>query len=273
MSGAQKVRYFLLDVESVADGTLISRQKYPGENLSPEEAIHRWRTSLQEETGKDFIPYTFQIPTAIVLAKISEEYELLDIIILGESQYAPHEIVERFWRGWESYGRPTLVSFNGRGFDLPLLELAAFRYGVTITGWFSPFVKGYEQPRNRYNSFYHLDLQDFFTNHGATYFTGGLNLAASLIGKPGKMDVQGNRVQDLHDEEKYQAIEDYCVCDVLDTYFVFLRTRVIQGYLSLEEEQKRVEQTKRWLEQRAETNLGMQLYLANWGDWKNPWNE
>ena len=57
---------------------------------------------------------------------------MLDLVALDEPQFRPHVITEHFWRGWESYQRPTLVSFNGRTFDIPLLELAAFRYGVSL---------------------------------------------------------------------------------------------------------------------------------------------
>ncbi|MDO4573879.1 MAG: 3'-5' exonuclease [Planctomycetia bacterium] len=269
MNGA--VKYFVFDVESVADGALVSRLRYPGENRTPEEAIARWREKLMTETGKDFIPYTYHIPTAVVLAKVTEKYELVDMVGLGEANYRPHEIVETFWRGWEKYGRPVFVTFNGRGFDVPLLELSAFRYGVSIPGWFSPLGRNYEQPRNRYNQNAHIDLCDVLTNFGSTHFTGGLNLAANLIGKPGKMDVQGAMVQDMHDAGQFQEIEDYCRCDVLDTYFVFLRTRVLMGLLSIHEEQKLVERTKAWLTERAGENLGYRTYLASWGDWQNPW--
>ena len=267
------IRYFVFDTESVSDGALISRIHYPGEALSPAEAIARWRKELLAEKGKDFIPYTFQIPSAVVLAKVSENYDLVDIVGLGEASYAPHEIVERFWRGWEAYNRPTFVTFNGRGFDIPLMELAAFRYGVTIPGWYSPYAKSYDQPRNRYNTTYHIDVSDFLTNFGATQFAGGLNLAANLLGKPGKMDVQGCMVQDMHDQGQLQEIEDYCRCDVLDTYFVFLRSRVLQGFLSLAEEQQRVNSARAWIEQRADSNIGYKTYLENWGDWVNPWVE
>ena len=54
--------------------------------------------------------------------------------------------------------------------------------------------------------------------------TGGLNLVANLLGKPGKMDVQGDMVQDMYNAGRLADINDYCRCDVLDTYFVFLRT-------------------------------------------------
>src|SRR5207244_1363916 len=150
--------------------------------------------------------------------------------------------------------RPTLVSFNGRTFDLPLLELAAFRYGLSVPAWFNCSGKAYDQPRNRYNTECHLDLHDVLTNFGASRFNGGLNLVANLLGKPGKMDVQGHMVQDLWNEVKLTEINEYCRCDVLDTYFAFLRTMVLLGNLKLDDEQRLGGEVKDFLSKRATTN-------------------
>ncbi len=73
------------------------------------------------------------------------------------------------------------------------------------------------------------------TNFGSSRSNGGLNLAANLLGKPGKMSIQGDMVQDLADAGKLDDIRDYCRCDVLDTYFVFA-FRVLVGELTLKEE-------------------------------------
>jgi len=196
---------------------------------------------------------------------------LIDLVALDEPQFRSHVITENFWRGWDAYKRPTLVSFNGRTFDLPLLELAAFRYGLSAPAWFNSSGKTYEQPRNRYNTECHLDLHDVLTNFGASRFNGGLNLVANLLGKPGKMDVQGYMVQDLWNEGRLDKINDYCRCDVLDTYFVFLRTMVLLGQLPLNEEQRRVEDMKHWLEERAAQNAAYAEYVQGWGTWQNPW--
>lgn len=273
---AANVSYFVFDIESVADGALVSTIRYPRENLPPAEAVTRYRAELMEKYESDFIPYTFQVPVSVAVAKIAADFSLLDLVALDDPQFRPHKITEDFWRGWEAYRQPTLVTFNGRTFDVPLLELAAFRFGVSAPAWFGGN-RPYEQPRNRYNDKAHLDLYDVLTNYGASRFNGGLNLAANLLGKPGKMDVQGYMVQDLFDEGKLAEINDYCRCDVLDTYFVFLRSRVMVGQLTLQREQEIIAQTKDWLISRAEeaASAGGQsayaMYLENWGDWQNPW--
>jgi predicted PolB exonuclease-like 3'-5' exonuclease len=263
--------YFVFDIESVADGALVSRLRYPGDKLTPAKAIAKYREELLAENGKDFIPYTFQLPVSLVIAKVAHDYRLIDLVALDEAQSRPHEIVKLFWEGWQKYRRPRLVSFNGRGFDLPLLEVCAFRYGLSIPDWFAEDKRSFDQPRNRYATFAHFDLHEWLTNNGASRFTGGLSLAANLIGKPGKMDVAGHMVQDLWDAGRKAEIHDYCRGDVLDTYFVFLRSRVVAGELSLAEEHALIAAARDWIEERSATAPGLARYLAAWGDWTSPW--
>ncbi len=263
------VRYLVFDIESVADGALVSKLRFPQEELAPEAAIARYRAELMEKHGTDFIPYTYQVPISIVIAKVAADFRLIDLVSLDETQHRPHIMTDYFWRGWERYERPTWVSFNGRTFDMPLMELAAFRYGVSLQSWCGG--RGYDNPRNRYNAEAHLDLHDLLTNYGATRFSGGLNLAATLLGKPGKMDIQGFMVQDLYHQQAFKEIDDYCRCDVLDTYFVFLRANVVMGKLSFDEEQLIVAETKTWLEERQDDQPIYAAYLQRWGDWPNPW--
>lgn len=265
------IRFLVFDVESVADGQLVANVRYPDEQLTPAAAIRRYREELLEKSGSDFIPYTFQIPTSIVVGKVDEHFRLVDLVALDEPEFRPQVMTENFWRGWDGYHHPTLVTFNGRTFDIPLLELAAFRYGLGLDSWLSMQGPNYTQPRYRYNLGAHLDLQDLLTNFGASRFHGGLNLAATMLGKPGKMGVQGHMVQDLFDAGELRQINDYCRCDVLDTYFVFLRASVLMGQLTLDREQEIIAETKAWLEARQEELEAYSVYLEHWGDWRNPW--
>ena len=269
----ETVAYLVFDVESMSDGSLISRVRYSGEGLSDAEAIQRYRQELIEEKGTDFIPYTFQLPISVVIAKVAADFRLIDLVCLDDPEFRPHVITEHFWRGWQLYNHPTFVSFNGRSFDLPLMELAAYRYGLSLPEWFNDEARSWEQSRNRFNLSSHLDLQEMLSNHGASRINGGLNLAANLLAKPGKMYTRGDMVQDLFDAGKLAEINDYCRCDVLDTYFVFLRTRVLTGRLTLDREQQIIAETKEWLVEHAEQSPAYSDYLDHWCDWLNPWVE
>jgi 3'-5' exonuclease len=266
----RKPAYLVFDVEAIADGDLISRVRYPGAGLTPAEAVARFRAEMMAQKGKDILPTTFMLPIALAIAKVDADYRLIDLSTLDAPHYRPHEIAKRFWQGWQHYGRPVLVSFNGRGYDLPVLELAAYRYGLSLPPWFNVDARSYEQSRNRYNLEAHIDLFDLFSNFGAAQVSGGLNLLANLIGKPGKQSVDGSKVQDMYDAGRAEEINDYCRCDVLDTYFVFLRSRVLLGKLALDEERTLVAETKEWLARQAETSCAYRDYLEHWGDWHPP---
>src|SRR5262249_48003514 len=152
--------------------------------------------------------------------------------------------IEQFWSGLVAYrqqfaGQVKMVTFNGRGFDLPLLEMAAFRYGLSAPQLFNDMQKRHGD--------WHLDLMDWLTNYGAFRLSGGLNLLWKLLAKPGKTEVTGKKVYPMWRDGKIAAINDYCLCDTLDTYFVFLRTRVMAGALTLDEEQALIRRTKDWL--------------------------
>ncbi|MBM80631.1 MAG: 3'-5' exonuclease [Planctomycetaceae bacterium] len=269
---SSEVDFLVFDVECVADGDLISKVRYPKLELTPEAAIAQYRAELVERLGegRDFIPATFMLPISVAIAKVSSSYELLDLIVLDEPEFRPHVIAKKFWQGWHHYKRPTFVTFNGRGYDLPVLELAAYRYGFSVPAWFNVEARSYEQTRNRYNIDAHIDLLDLFSNYGAMRVNGGLNLLANIIGKPGKTGIDGSQVQDMYDAGKVSEINDYCRCDVLDTYFVFLRSRVMLGKLELVEEQRIVASTKKWLEERVEESTAYAHYLEHWGDWTAP---
>jgi predicted PolB exonuclease-like 3'-5' exonuclease len=271
-SPSNEVKYLLFDVESVADGEAIAKTRYPQRNLSAQQAINTFRQDLLIESGRDFIPYTYHTPIAVVAAKIREDFSLIEIVSLDEPHFRPPIITRFFWTGWERYARPTFVTFNGRSFDIPLMELSAFRYGVSVPAWFNIYDKSYEQFRNRYNLQSHLDLHEILTNFGSSWFRGGLNLAACLLNKPGKLDVQGSMVQDLHEAGKSAEISEYCRCDVLDTYFVFLRVQVVMGRLTLEQEGHLVESTKQMLESQCEKHPAYRAYLDQWGDWIDPFS-
>ena len=267
-----EVKYLLFDIESVADGDAISRSKYSDLNLSPQEAVFRFRQELLAETGKDFIPHTYHIPVAVVIAKLRADLSIIDIVSLDQPHHRPPHIAKQFWSGWEFYKQPTFVTFNGRSFDIPVMELAAYRFGIAVPTWFNMVERTYQQSRNRYNLQSHIDLHEILTNYGSTWFRGGLNLAANLVAKPGKMDVQGDMVQDLYDAGRVLEINDYCRCDVLDTYFVFLRLSVLMGTISLEKEKSLVEEAKKMLELKQVDHPSYQSYLEKWQDWSSPFS-
>lgn len=265
------VSYLVFDIESIADGDLIAKVRYPSENYSPEKAIEVYCSERMEQFGTEFIPYTYHIPVSVAIIKIGVDLRIIDIVTLDSPEYRPHIITKHFWDGWKAYKMPTFVSFNGRTFDIPLMEMSAFRYGVSAPNWFNMQERTYDQKRNRYNHSSHLDLQEVLTNYGATRLNGGLNLVANILGKPGKMGIAGHMVQDLYNKGELNRINDYCRCDVLDTYFVLLRTKVLTGELTLDDEKRLIDDAMEWLEMKSEEFPVYKEYLGQCSTWTNPW--
>jgi predicted PolB exonuclease-like 3'-5' exonuclease len=257
--------FLVFDTESVPDGRLLSKVKYPGEQLSSEDAVSRAQAEARENSrnGSDFLPASYQIPVALCVLRIAPDFTLQRITPLGAPDFRARDIVEQFWHGVSKLSKAKLVTFNGRRFDLPLLEFAAFRYRVCCGATY------FDQSRTRFNS-NHIDLLDWLNNSGACSHAGGLNLLSKLLGKPGKMDVSGDQVYALWREGKLRDISDYCIFDTLDTYFVFLRTRVMAGVLTGKREEELVAAAREWVASKMTEQPGLQKYLDNWGAWE-PW--
>src|SRR5262249_36187391 len=115
------------------------------------------------------------------------------------------------------------------GFDLPVLELQALRHGCSAPRYFG------ERDGLRARAGRHCDLYDWLSNSGASRLRGGLDLAARLVGLPGKGAVSGADVQVLWQRGAWEQIHRYCRDDVLQTYFLFLRVQHLRGKLTADQ--------------------------------------
>jgi len=265
------VSALVLDIETIVDGRLVQRVKWPAEpELTPVAARERLAAELREASdGKsDFIPHVFHVPVSTALAGVDDNFRLVGLTTLDRPLFGPKMIPRHFWDGWEKRKRPQLVTFNGRGFDMPVMEMAAFRYGIALPGWFG--IEGPQSPRSRYQQRGHLDLMELVTSHGAVRLMGGLHLLATLLQKPGKMDTKGSMVQDLWDDGQKLRIDDYCLCDVLDTYFVHLRLAVLRGKVRAEDEHERVTEAHQVIEAHVAEYPGLAEYLEKFRYWAAP---
>ena len=264
----EDIKYYVFDIESIPDAKLIKKVKYPDLDIDEKTAVNKFQEEILTNTGGStfFIPVTFQYPISICVAMLAQDFSLLDISSLDEPDYRPKEMVKIFWDDIEyKYKEASLVTFNGRGFDVPLLELMAFRYGYTI----KRHMKDKFGSRFRFGT-RHIDIHDWLSNYSAIRMNGGLNLLAKILGKPGKMEAKGDAVYDMYSAGKLKEINEYCMHDVLDTYFVFLRTRVLLGELTIDRERKLVNNTLEFLKANADKKPAFDVYLKNCGDW-DPW--
>lgn len=154
------------------------------------------------------------------------------------------EMIERWSHAasgkmWEQQQPLKMVDYNGRGFDVPVLQTRAFRYGIQLPWYFGllPDNKGgisswSKEYRDRYQG-WHLDVQELWTGRGAFRYPHLENLA-KLMGLPGKNGFDGSKVHQAYKDERYQEIDVYCMQDVYQTAFIFQRFQHIKGKLSLD---------------------------------------
>lgn len=220
--------YLIVDMETRVDRALLRAVQFRGQMVSDDEAYERMRDDLRRETGGDFFPLSYHIPISIALGRVGDDHVLQGVEVLGADTLGEAGVVQAFWTQLEAFDG-TLVSYNGRGFDLPVLELQALRHGCSAPRYFG------ERNGLRMRFGRHCDLHDWVTNSGAVRVRGGLDLVAKLVGLPGKGEVSGGDVQVLWERGRWADIHRYCRDDVLQTYFVFLRIERLRGLLSAED--------------------------------------
>lgn len=228
--------YTILDIETRIDKHLVRQVYYPDADISDEEAYTQVQQQLRQEQGSAFFPLSFHIPISIAVGQVNEERVLTTVETLGGENADEETLARTFWQRLDRF-RGTLVSFNGRAFDLPVLELQALKYGCPAPRYFSG------KARHRFIEEGHYDLYDFVTNYGAQRLRGGLNLLAKMIGLPGKVGIDGSMVQQYWEDGRLVEIHRYCRHDVIQTYFVFLRIEFIRGRLTQEQYERVLEQS------------------------------
>jgi 3'-5' exonuclease len=256
------MNFAIFDIETRIDKALIQSVMYPHDDVNEEEAYQRFRQQIREERDNrsDFLPIAFHVPISIVVGNVTGEHALTAVEVLCAQDYSEEGIVCEFWRRVEIFPG-TLVSFNGRAFDLPVLEMQALRYGCQAPRYFN---EKYGH-RYRYSEERHYDLFDFLSNVGVHRIRGGFNLLARLIGLPGKTWVDGSMIQGLWEAGQLGMIHTYCRQDVIQTYGLFLRIELMRGRLTPEAYQAAWDAATTFREELSETPGGAQR-MPNGGD-------
>jgi predicted PolB exonuclease-like 3'-5' exonuclease len=216
-------RFITLDLETVPDEALVSA--VDGEPSRPyPEQLSRVLADRRARTGgrSDFLPLPYHRPIAACLLEAVEGDGIVrvsDIAAWTDRRGGEAAFLERLWERLEG---AAAVSFHGKGFDLPVLELRSLKHGVASPGWFAG---------GRRAAGSHHDVRELLAPPG----TGGaapLDLYAKLVGLPGKEGVAGEDVQALYTAGALDRIAAYCMTDVVQTFLLFLRWRLVEGSLT-----------------------------------------
>jgi predicted PolB exonuclease-like 3'-5' exonuclease len=219
--------FAIFDVETRVDKHLLNQVYFEGHGLSDSEAFERYREELRRRRDSDFLPITLHVPISIAIGNVGDDYVLRAVESLALDDYSEEKLVREFWNRYERFPG-TLVSFNGRRFDIPVLELAALRHGIAAPIHFGEAGAA----RDRHSGERHFDLFDYLTNFGAISLAGGMDLLLKMIGMPGKTDMDGSMVQEYFEAGRLAEIHRYCRNDVAQTYFLFLRVALMRGEIT-----------------------------------------
>lgn len=222
----------VFDIETIPD--LESGAKlYNLHGLNDEDTAKAMMTLRRNKVGNDFLPHYLQKIIAISL--VLQQNNNIMVWSLGNENSTEAEIIQRFFSGVEKY-KPTLVSWNGSGFDLPVLHYRSLLHGIPAATYWE--IGGQQQDfrwNNYLNRFHyrHLDLMDVLAAYQNKAFA-PLHEIAIMLGFPGKLGMDGNQVWQQYLEGNIKEIRDYCEIDVLNTYCIYLRFELIRGLLSKE---------------------------------------
>ena len=222
----------VFDVETIPD--IDSGKKiFNLEGLSDKNAAelmfsHRY----QKSNGRtEFLQhYLHKIVTISVVLKTDDK---LSVWSLGDNNSTETELLERFFEGIERY-TPVIVSWNGSGFDLPVIHYRSLIHGVVAQRYWE---NGDDDQSFRWNNYLsrfhsrHTDLMDVLSGY-ITTARAPLNEIATILGFPGKMGMSGEKVWDCYLDGDIESIRNYCETDALNTYLIYLKYQLMRGRLT-----------------------------------------
>jgi predicted PolB exonuclease-like 3'-5' exonuclease len=256
------LKCLVFDIETVPDVDL-GRRLLSLEDLSDEDVAKAMTFKHLQKSGSDFLPlYQHRIVAISVVLRMGET---LKVWSLGEPDSSEAELVQRFFDGIESFG-PDLVSWNGGGFDLPVLHYRAMLHGVQSPRYWEI---GDEDRSFRYNNYLsrfhwrHIDVMDALSGFQPRA-RAGLDAIAVMLGFPGKMGLKGDQVWPFFLDGQIEKIRNYCETDVLNTYLVFLRFQFMRGILDARLLEVELDRVRGLLGESTAEHL--QAFLTEWSD-------
>lgn len=220
----------VFDIETIPD-VATGRRLYDLDGLSDADVARIMAMKRREQTGdSEFLRH--HLHRIVAISAVLRHGDNLRVWSLGEPTSDEAELIRRFYDGIEKY-TPTLVSWNGCTFDLPVLHYRALKHGIAAPRYWE---NGAEDSSFRFNNYLnrfherHTDLMDVLANYQARS-SAPLDEIAVMLGFPGKMGKSGAHVWEQYQAGEIEDIRNYCETDVLNTYLVYLRFEMMRGNL------------------------------------------
>jgi predicted PolB exonuclease-like 3'-5' exonuclease len=250
----------VFDIETVPD-TDLGRRLHGLKDLSDEQVGNIMFAKRRQEIGGEFLSH--EQHRVVAISVVMRTRDSLKVWSLGEEGSSEKDLIERFFDGLEKY-TPDLVSWNGAGFDLPVLNYRSLLHGITAARYWET---GDGDSSFRYSNYLsrfhwrHMDLMDILSGFQGR---GRASLAdvACLLGMPGKLGMHGAQVWEVYLQGDIKRIRDYCETDVLNTYLIYLRFELLRGNLDAAGHALEIARVRRLLEDSTAAHL--QEFAAAW---------
>ena len=224
---------FVFDIETMPDVESGRHLLNLGNELPDASVAQAMQQYYRQRRNSDFLPHHLHRIAAISV--LLRKGDTCKVWSLGDEGAPEKELIERFFHGLDKC-RSNLVSWNGAGFDLPVLHYRALLHGIEARQYWET---GDNDSHFRWNNYLgrfhwrHVDLMDVLSGYQPRAVA-PLEDIAVMLGLPGKMGMHGSRVWECFLQGDIQAIRNYCETDVLNTYLVYLRFERMRGHLSNE---------------------------------------
>jgi 3'-5' exonuclease len=258
----------VFDIESIPDvqGLRLLRDA-PGD-ASDAEVYAGWLQGRKDAGQSDFMPLHLQ--RILVISCVFRNADGLRVHSFVDRDNASEgKVIQNFFNAVDKHV-PQLVSWNGGGFDLPVLHYRGLRHGVTADRYWCLGEGGAPDDREfKYNNYInryhmrHMDLMDVLAMYQPRA-SAPLDAMAKLCGFPGKLGMDGSKVYEAYLGGKLEDIRRYCETDVMNTYLLYCRFQKMRGGFTEAEYEQEIVFVKQSLDGLAPGEPHWQEYLAAW---------
>ncbi len=249
------------DIETVPDVEGLRRLRGLEPGIPDKEVAEMAFQLRRQTTGSDFLP--LYLHRVIAISCALRDRDSFRVWSLGAGAESEGELIQRFFDGVDKY-TPQLVSWNGGGFDMPVLHYRGLIHGINARRYWDMGEEDRDFKWNNYISRYHsrhLDLMDLLALYQPRA-NAPLSELAQLMGLPGKLGMDGAGVWEAYQAGRVAAIRQYCETDVVNAYLVYLRFQMMRGALTREHHGRECELVRSTLEKSNEPHW--QEFLAHW---------
>lgn len=251
------------DIETIPDAHAIRILNQLPNNLSDAETVEFAQQQRRAKTGNDFMPLHLQ--KVIAISCCLRWDDKIHISSLGNIHSNEAEIIQKFFHLLDKF-TPQLISWNGGGFDLPVLHYRALIHGIQANNYWDMGEKNSSFKYNNYISRYHnrhTDLMDLLSLYNLRAAV-PLDDLAKLCGFAGKLGMDGSQVWQNYINGNLEAIRHYCETDATNTYLIFQRFRLMNGTLTLNNYQQEIEKLQQYLQTIGKNKPHWQEFLNTW---------